>query len=101
MAAALTARALLQRLQMTVGLYEELRQAMDGSLLQRFQDSLGDAFAALKVEETAGSSGAAGRRGSTSSRRGGATPPPRRAAGAAPAATLSPVGGSESRPDFA
>ena len=40
------ARALLGRLQHAVGLYEELREAMDGSLLQRFEDSLGDALRA-------------------------------------------------------
>ena len=61
LAAVGTARALLLRLQHTVGMYEELREAMDGSLLQKFQDSLGDAFAALRVEDplglAAGSSG--------------------------------------------
>ena len=30
---------------------EQLRQAMDGSLLQRFQDSLGDAMQALRRDE--------------------------------------------------
>ena len=68
-AAAQTARLLLQRLQLTVGMYEELRQAMDGSLLQRFQDSLGDAFAAMKLDEVAPVSGRRGsmRRASTRS----------------------------------
>lgn len=74
-AAAQTARSLLQRLQLTVGMYEELRQAMDGSLLQRFQDSLGDAFAALQVNEVGGHStrrSSVQRRDSPSSpRRGG------------------------------
>lgn len=51
LAAAGTARALLQRLQHAIGMYEELRQAMDGSLLQKFQDSLGDAFAALQEQD--------------------------------------------------
>lgn len=67
-AVANTSRALLLRLQLTIGMYEELRQAMDGSLLQRFQDSLGDAFAALgdKLQDTSGAPGEAprGRRGS-------------------------------------
>ena len=42
---------------------------MDGSLLQRFQDSLGDAFAAMKLDEVAPVSGRRGsmRRASTRS----------------------------------
>ena len=52
LAAAGTARALLKRLQHAIGMYEELRQAMDGSLLQKFQDSLGDAFVALQQAPT-------------------------------------------------
>ena len=96
MAAAQTARLLLQRLQLTVGMYEELRQAMDGSLLQRFQDSLGDAFAALKVEEAAGAGfGGSPRRGSGAAGKG------RRAGGHSqeysPSGALSP----ELRPDIA
>ena len=45
-----TARALLCRLQETVAMYEELRRAVDDSMLQRFTDSLGDAFEALRSE---------------------------------------------------
>ena len=91
MAAAQTARALLQRLQLTVGMYEELRQAMDGSLLQRFQDSLGDAFAALRVDEVQldGQYPGSGRRGSVTGGgpRGRAAPPSNPLANRAEAAT--------------
>lgn len=46
LATAACARALLGRLQYAVGQYEELREAMDGSMLRRFEDSLVDALAA-------------------------------------------------------
>ena len=73
LAAAGTARALLQRLQHTVNMYEELRQAMDGSLLQKFQDSLGDAFAAVAMTQQPPAA------------RPPRTPSPSRSAGTAPA----------------
>lgn len=66
-AVANTSRALLLRLQLTIGMYEELRKATDASLLQRFQDSLGDAFAAIGEtfhDGGAESGGGGGRRGS-------------------------------------
>ena len=59
LAAAKTAQALLGRLQQQVEMYEELRAAMDGSLLQRFQDSLGDAFAAALAQPSADQSSSA------------------------------------------
>jgi len=46
LATAACARALLGRLQHAVGQFEELREAMDGSMLRRFEDSLVDALAA-------------------------------------------------------
>ena len=45
LATAACARALLGRLQLSVGLYDELRESMDGSMLQRFEESLSEALA--------------------------------------------------------
>ena len=50
-AAASTARLLLHRLQHAVSMYEELRNAMDGAMLARFEESLGDAFAGRRVKK--------------------------------------------------
>ena len=59
LAAASTARLLLHRLQHAVSMYEELRNAMDGAMLARFEESLGDAFAALHAAPVAPSGGSA------------------------------------------
>ena len=53
LAAAMTARQLLGRLQHTVRMYEDLRHATDAALLQKFEASLGDAFALLGAEASA------------------------------------------------
>ena len=74
-AAAGAARTLLARLQHAVGMYEELRQAMDGSLLQRFQDSLGDAFTAINDSNAPGVAPAQAPRGTTASAVSYAAPP--------------------------
>jgi hypothetical protein len=74
-------------------MYEELRQAMDGSLLQRFQDSLGDAFAAAlnqqpkhdappRHEPAEGGGGASPREQSSPTRQSSPSRSPAAAAGA-------------------